>query len=443
MAQPQQADSETNQDDIKPLYEFLKGMPPLLQSGKTNLLKPVMKPTEKSSAIGDLVWVEKTLGWRGVFAASSTRNKTAEPKRVILTHLVNGKKEEFPAVMYPTKQFGLPNAADLLKFAALQKITQAQKSALGGKISTEVPILFSSPEMLRILSHGTRSGKLYKEVDEFLDLFAGLYFIGEVAILNPMTGKTTKEKLRFHIFDAYSRGQTLANEEVVEHHAVFYSKWIVDKINAGSVLPLNLEHLLGFKYYIALTSLLPLKVWLFAAWQQGKPFCEVRYDRFSYHLSLIEFRHRSRILQQLKPAFNELVKKGYLARWSLIKTKDGTAWKLRFWRGERFELERDLIAGGGDQVDQLEVQAEHEVVEQTTPANPLVARLKKWGFPAQDAVSLLAELAPDQPVAEQLEYWEHVIAEQGIGNEPGDQRQIKFPRIASLENRTKARNLPH
>ena len=46
--------------------------------------------------------------------------------------------------MHPTKEFGLPNAADLLKFAALQKITQAQKTALGGKLSTEVPILFST-----------------------------------------------------------------------------------------------------------------------------------------------------------------------------------------------------------------------------------------------------------------------------------------------------------
>ncbi len=345
----------------------------------------------------------------GFFVASSQRNKRATEKVVTFTRIVNGEKQEFPALILPSAKHGLPNVADLEKYLALMQVALAQKDREGGTLTN--PVAFTSAQILRLLGKHRDSGKNYAEVNEWLDVLSSTTFIVQAAAYDKEGKKRREGRARFHIFDTVvSYGDFLESGKVADRHYVFFSKWQQDNINSGYLLTVDLQSFLQLRNYIAKSLVLPLQVWLYASRDRG--YFEKRYDHLCHHLDLTQYHYLSQIKQKLGPSLDELRDHGYISRWEIRKTRDGQGFKILFWHPES----KQALPGASKTEDRQSPQAEQPVETEAETAiklPPIVARLMKWGISREEAEDLVSDKEPDQQIEDQLEYAEQEIQRQG------------------------------
>ena len=142
-----------------------------------------------------------------------------------------------------------------------------------------------------------------------------------------------------------------------------------------------------------------------------------------------QYRTPSEIRRGLGPALNELKKHGYLSEWQLERGQDRREYIVVFFHGEKFRKDRQLQE---DRAAGLAPAEGSEVVLSSGPESPpaaadttidpgLLAALTSRGIRPKQARQALLGAAPDQDVLGQLEYADHVIAENpdGIKNPPG------------------------
>ncbi len=375
--------------------------------------------------VPDFINIEANLAALGFFTPSNKRIR--ERKTVKITKYVDGKKEERRVTFIPI-DLGLPTApADQDKYLVFMKIVQDLKKKQG---TINNPITFTTAEILNYLGK-TDAGKNYKEVQDWLQKMRFTGIISDRAVY--YAGRKEWRSDTVNVFGrVVSKGAELENGIIAEKHYVFLSDWQLENLRHNHALPLDLETYKRLKNHIAKALLPALQIALYASQSQG--YFEKRYTELCQFLRIRKYRYVSDIKRKLGSSLDELQQHGYIKRWEIAKTADGKEYKIIFWHGEKFYLDQrgskgkpqsSALEEGSDITDRPdgnhskvtappETKAQQEA-EQRIDSQPLVTRLMKRGISEKKAQQLLAELPPDQPVEEQLEYAESEIAKQGTG----------------------------
>jgi hypothetical protein len=354
-----------------------------------------------NEVISDVVRVEKSLQSIGFF--SSAKRYTSSRRTV--TQLVkqpDGKRVQARAVITAPEELGLPTTADRDKYMALMKII-LDRRAVQGRVSN--PIRFTGYELLKTLRLSF-SGQHYDEINEWLRRMTATTIMSEAIVF--LADRKEYVTDIFHVFDQVTlHGQERADGTRAEEYEIFLSRWQLQNINAGFLLPMDLNAYLELRRDIAKALFGHLHVWFFAS--RGRSV-EKGYRDFCDLLNIRKWPHLSKIKQILSPALNELMSIGYLSSWDVVKQADDSGYKVLLSPGARL-LTAPALAGS---VSPLRV-GDAEI-----PG--WVRRLSERGVQEAVARQLALDLEPGQAVDDQIDYIDALLAEAKKGkirNPPG------------------------
>lgn len=351
--------------------------------------------------VPDFVRVEKNLSTIGFFTPSKSRAQGELREKVIrFKRDVGGKTAIAEATIIPSVRLGLPTTADQDKYLAFQKIISDRRAQQGGEIVN--PIRFTSSELLSILGVG-QAGKNYGEIYEWLERMAATTIKSQGVVF--LARRKVYARDIFHVFDrVVIMGGELPDGGIADCNHVWLSGWQLENINQNYLLPVDFETYRGLRNNIAKALVPLLQLWLYASRANG--VFEKRYDDLCELLSLRPQRYASDIQKQLGPSLDELQSKGFIASWALEMTNDGRAYKVTACHGPKFFADQRGQLGCSRQV---EVDDSPALIEELVKRNVVESQAKK----------LLRAVTPSQPVEDQIEYIDSIIAKGRIDNPPG------------------------
>ena len=372
----------------------------------------------------EFVKVEKNLASLGFFTPSSNRLRNTQEKSFTITTVADGKRMELKGTIIPSAKYGLPITADQDKWIALCKILNDIMQKEG--VVTN-PISFTSAEILRLLRKHGRSGKNYREIEEWLDVLFSTTIFSEGVVY--LANEKRRVKDRFRVFDrAVSFGKELSDGKIADKNYVWLSEWQLQNINSNHLLPIDLEAYRQLKNHIAKALVPLLQVWLYATRTEG--VYEKRYYELCQMLNIRQHRFLSAITRILTPSLDELVEFGYLSDWKIEKTSDGQNYKIIFYHGEKFHRDRRTrlskqaslspetkgLTEPHDRMARLPAkrstpnQSHQDTQKNTPPVNEtFLAELMKRGVAEPYARTILAAVNPEQPVLAQLEWGDQQV----------------------------------
>jgi hypothetical protein len=361
---------------------------------------PASSPEKPYPSKVEFVKIEKNLASLGFFTPSSRRIRDAKAKVIGFVKVINGKRVEAKATIAPASLYGLPNTADQDKYLALHKIiTDAHQR--DGKVTN--PIGFTSSELIKLLGM-VDSGENYKDVAEWLNVMTATTIVSEGTVFFAREKQWVTD--RFHVFDrAISAGKRMPDGMVADRNYVWLSEWQLENINSNHLLPVDLDTYRELQTHIAKALVPLLQIWLYATVDEGA--YTKRYEELCQFLNLRCYAHQSKIREQLGPSLNELQARGYVASWSIDKTRDNKAFKIVFRHGEKFFRDRrrrlgvvepEIVQGNDARNEGLPVAGDSHLTA-------LVAR----GVTEKTARRVLASAVESQPVQDQLEWGDAVV----------------------------------
>jgi len=377
----------------------------------------------------EFVKVEKNLASLGFFTPSSNRLRNTQEKSFTITTVADGKRMELKGTIIPSAKYGLPITADQDKWIALCKILNDIMQKEG--VVTN-PVSFTSAEILRLLRTHGRSGKNYREIEEWLDVLFSTTIFSEGVVY--LANEKRRAKDRFRVFDrAVSFGKELSDGKIADKNHVWLSEWQLQNINSNHLLPINLEAYRQLKNHIAKALVPLLQVWLYATRTEG--VYEKRYYELCQMLNIRQHRFLSAITRILAPSLDELAEFGYLSDWKIEKTSDGQSYKIIFYHGEKFHRDRRtrLNKQASLSPETKTLTEPHDRKARSSPAqssNPhqshpgtqknmppinetFLAELMKRGVAEPYARTILAAINPEQPVLAQLEWGDQQVKQSG------------------------------
>jgi len=376
----------------------------------------------------EFVKVEKNLASLGFFTPSSNRLRNTQEKSFVITTVADGKRMELKGTIIPSAKYGLPITADQDKWIALCKILNDIMQKEG--VVTN-PVSFTSAEILRLLHKHGRSGKNYREVEEWLDVLFSTTIFSEGVVY--LANEKRRVKDRFRVFDrAVSFGKELSDGKIADKNYVWLSDWQLQNFNSNHLLPIDLEAYRQLKNHIAKALVPLLQVWLYATRTEG--VFEKRYDELCQMLNIRQHKYASAITRILAPSLDELADFGYLSDWKIEKTSDRQNYKIIFYHGEKFHRDRrarlnkqaslspepKTLMEPRDRKARLPAERStpnqsHQGNQKDTPQvnERLLTELMKRGVAEPYARTVLAAINPEQPVLVQLEWGDQQVKQSG------------------------------
>jgi hypothetical protein len=354
-----------------------------------------LKKSYDSAAVQrrDFVKVEKNLSTLGFFTPSKSRGKVDLVEKTIrFKREINGKTVEAEATILPSAKYGLPTTADLDKYLAFQKILNDIR-VREGQVSN--PIGFTSTQMLNVLGV-KNAGNNYQDVYEWLQrmTLTGISSKGVIYLAKRKAWATDT----FHVFDrVVAFGMEMPDGTTAERNYVWLSGWQIENINNNYLMPIDFETYRKLRNHIAKALVPLLQVWLYASRNQGR--FEKRYQDLCTILDIRHQKHLSLIKKQLGPSLDELQHYGYLAGYRIEVTSDGRDYKIVADHGDKFF---------NDQKARTALPLPPPATVDNTPS--LVSELTSRGLSETYAIRLLQSLPDGQPVLDQIEYGDWVIA---------------------------------
>lgn len=301
---------------------------------KTTLTNLSTRQEETTFLSTKFVKIEKNLVSLGFFTPSSKKSKSMLIKTITFSKEIDGKRMESRVTVAPVAGFGLPTTADQDKYLALQKIITNIRQRTG---EVRNPIGVTSAELLQLLGKRVETGKNYADIDEWLKRMTLTGVISEGAVY--FAGKKVWASDTFHVFErAVSFGKQLPDGTIADQNYIWLSDWQLENINNNYLLPVDFEAYTKLKNHIAKALAPLLQIWLYATREEGR--FEKRYDEICQLLNIRNYKHLSKIKEKLSPALNELKSHGYLSKWRIEKTSDGSGCKIIFYHGEKFYGDR-------------------------------------------------------------------------------------------------------
>jgi hypothetical protein len=315
---------------------------------------------------------------------------------------INGRMVEAQATILPSAEYGLPTTADLDKYLAFHKILEQLRTRFG---HVSNPVGFTTAQLVNVLGINS-AGKNYQDIHDWLQrmTLTGINSKGVVY----MAQRKAWMSDTFHVFDRVATvGSAMPDGTVADRNYVWLSDWQLENINGNYLLPIDLEAYRKLKNQIAKILVPLLQIWLYASRAEGR--FEKRYSELSEILHITFHKHLSLIKRQLEPSLAELQHHGYLASYEIEPTADGREYKVVAVHGHKFYKDQRLRAG---------LPVGPQLPTDSSPS--LLKELTDRGVSENHACRLLRSLLPDQPVLDQLEYADDIIAKSGkIQNPPG------------------------
>jgi hypothetical protein len=358
------------------------------------------------------IHIEKNLASLGFFTPSTKKIKSAKKKIILFTRDINGKNAQLRAVILPSAEYGLPVTSDQDKYLALQKIITDIRQRVG--VVTN-PIGFSSAQLLRILGLRVQAGKNYDEIADWAKRMTLTGICSEGVVY--FAGKKTWASDTFHVFERFvSYGKKMPDGNIADRNYAWLSEWQLENINHNFLFPIDFEAYKKLTSHIAKALVPLLQIWLYAS-RAARCF-EKRYDDLCQILNIRQYAQPSRIREKLEPSLSELVAHGYLSKWLIQETSNGTAYKIVFYHGDKFL--RDQKARSGQKDDSPTLQNTRDAIAWTTESSvevdqDLLAEMVKRGISEATSRRLLAGLAIGQQILDQLEWGDYQIRQAPSG----------------------------
>lgn len=343
----------------------------------------------------DLVRVEKSLHSLGFFASSANRQISRTVTQTF--RKPDGQRVQAKAVIEGIPSLGLPTTADRDKYMALMKIALDQREAVG---KLKNPVCFTGADMIKMLRL-RKGGFHYDEINDWCKRMVATTIMSESSIF--LADRRQFASDTFHVFDRVVLvGEELSDGTRSEHYQVYLSHWQLTNLNQGYLLPLDFNAYLQLGRDISKALFGHLSVWFYAS--RGEPV-EKKYPELCQLLSITAYPHLSKAKSVIGPSLDELVEIGYLSSWDLTRTARGSDFKLILAPGERL-----LSLPTFSKLVNPEARA---AIEAALPA--WVGQLIERGVAERKARQLVLDVADHQPVLDQIEYAEHLIAQDRRG----------------------------
>lgn len=343
----------------------------------------------------DLVRVEKSLQSLGFFASTSS-NKEISRTIVQVIRRPDGQRIQAKAVIEGIPSLGLPTTADRDKYMAFMKIALDQRA----KGELRSPVRFTGADMIKLLRL-RKGGFHYDEINDWCKRMVATTIMSESSIF--LADRRQYASDTFHVFERVVLvGEELHDGSRSDTYQVYLSHWQLMNLNQGYILPLDFNAYLQLRRDIAKALFGHLSVWFYASRGQA---VEKNYGELCQLLHIRAYPHLSKAKSVLEPALRELTEIGYLSSWELTQSARGTDFKLALSPGERL-LSLPNFAG----LVNAEARA---ALEASLPfwVQELVAR----GVTERRARQMALDLADTQPVMDQIEYADYLIAQDRRG----------------------------
>jgi hypothetical protein len=352
----------------------------------------IIKSADRSvQAPKSFIRMEKNLSSIGFFSATEKNEKRSTQARVINA---DGRK----TTILPSPNHGLPNTSDQDKFFALLHLVEQIRWRQG---SVSNPISFSTMEIVKIMGLAW-SGRLTEEIAKWLQRMVVTSIMSEGAIY--LVKKKRHISDTFHAFTrVITAGETLDNGAVADRHLVWMSEWLLDNVNQGYVLPIEMESYKRLGSSLARVLVPHLQAWLYSSRERRrfekryKPFCEI--------CGLTPQKYLSKAKGNIQLAMEELRRENYIANWDIVHTQDGQDFKIVLEHGRKFY---DDLASIGSKPEPTKEIAEPEVEERLPPAyDMLLAR----NISRQVALRMVREKSREdlELLVDKMEYYDWLI----------------------------------
>jgi hypothetical protein len=343
----------------------------------------------------DLVRVEKSLHSLGFFASTANRGNSRTIMQII--RRPTGQRIHAKAVIEGIPSLGLPTTADRDKYMALMKIALSQRDAEGQLIN---PVRFTGADMIKLLRL-QKGGFHYDEINDWCKRMVATTIMSEASIF--LADRKQYATDTFHVFDRVVLiGEHLNDGSRSELYQVYLSHWQLTNLNRGYMLPLDFNAYLRLRRDIAKALFGHLSVWFYAS--QGQ-YVEKNYTDLCQILNIRAYPHLSKAKAVLQPSMEELMDIGYLASWDIERTNRSSSFKLALTPGKRLLSLPNFAA-----VTNTDAQ---NALESQLPG--WVATLVQRGVTERKARQMALDIGDDQPVADQIEYAEHLIEQDRRG----------------------------
>lgn len=343
----------------------------------------------------DLIRVEKSLHSLGFFASTARREISRTVVQVF--RRPDGQRIQAKATIEGIPSLGLPTTADRDKYMALMKIALDQREAQGQLTN---PIRFSGSAIIKLLRL-CKGGFHYDEINDWCKRMVATTIMSESSIF--LADRRQYASDTFHVFDRVVLvGEELKDGTRSDFYQVYLSQWQLTNLNQGYVLPLDFNAYLQLRRDISKALFGHLGIWFYASRGQA---IEKKYQDLCQLLNVRAYPHLSKARSVLEPSLQELIGIGYLSSWDFTRTSRGADFKLSLSPGNRL-----LSLPHFARVVNPEARA---ALEASLPA--WVGELVKRGVAERKARQLALDVPDDQPVADQIDYAEHLIQQDRRG----------------------------
>jgi hypothetical protein len=343
----------------------------------------------------DLVRVEKSLHSLGFFA--STAKHEISRTIVQVFRRPDGQRIQAKAVIEGIPSLGLPTTADRDKYMAFMKIALDQRD-FEGQLTN--PIRFTGADIIKLLRL-RKGGFHYDEINDWCKRMVATTIMSEASIF--VADRRQYATDTFHVFDRVVLvGEELHDGTRSEFYQVYLSQWQLTNLNQGYLLPLDFNAYLKLRRDIGKALFGHLSVWFYASRGQS---IEKKYKDLCQLLNIRAYPHLSKARSVLEPSLNELIEIGYLSNWEFIQTSRGSDFKIVLSPGNRLLSLPNFAA-----VVNPDARA---AVDAKLPN--WVGQLVLRGVSERKARQLALDISEQQAVGDQIEYAEHLIAQDRRG----------------------------
>lgn len=334
---------------------------------------------------------ERNLTIMGYFGAHDPRTK---PTRREFGEIIgpNGKKSP-SVVMEAPARLGLPSAHDARKWSIFSDIFYEIR-AINGIVTN--PVRFFAKDFAERLSRG-KSGDTYNEIEEWCDRLSATTMYSE----NVFWDKQNKQfiKTNSRVFDKYVRiksGKESSQNSLM--FEVYLEKTLLNNMNLMYVYRKDTAAQRQLSGNISFMLFDLLHLWFYAS--KGSPI-ERSYHLICEKLNLTQYTHKSRILNTVGKALDDLKSMDYLTDWKMVPMQTSKGWKFIMVAGTELNRILKLSRGG--------VNAGGSSNEGTVVESPFVLELLSLGVARLTAIEL-SKLGKEEELLDKLDYINSIIA---------------------------------
>jgi hypothetical protein len=270
--------------------------------------------------------LEKNLLEIGYFGAQNTVDpKIFNVRRIEHEITKNGARRNMTIVFSANPEWGFPNISDQDKWLVFLKYIEAQRT-LDGRVTN--PVRFVANHMIKELGI-TNNNHAYNAIHSWLQRMQTTQIRADDIIF--LAGREKYAETSLIAIQKVERFGDKLKDSRTEEYEVHLADWMLENFNSNYVVPVDATPYSALTLSIAKSLYMHLHTWF----RQSKGFPVQRdYAKVCALINLKKFSTPSRIKQQFEPAFDQLIRIGYLQSWELEPMSTERGYKFVLTAGD-------------------------------------------------------------------------------------------------------------